>query len=277
MERSFSQRRSRDRLVRDGHYSLHAIAQMESERKLTDMDNLKEIGQTWIVEFPRTKHLPFRPNATRDDLIATQVQASIIFDPAVVVSTTEKVDGAQLGVGIVDGNLCIRNRNHVLNKGYLSRGAAGRQFAPTWTYFYKRIEALKAMEKFAGEPLVIYGEWLYAVHSIVYDTLTVPFLSYDIYLPEQKIFIKGALARSLLENFGWSVVEQLENKGSYEELSKLCHQKSAYGSTKREGVYLSVCADKKSVTHRFKMVRSDFITGEHWSKRSIIKQPMVRF
>jgi hypothetical protein len=43
----------------------------------------------------------------------------------------------------------------------------------------------------------------------------------------------------------------------------------------REGIYVKL-GDGTRLTHRFKRVRKNFIAGEHWMRRSITKNRMVR-
>ena len=56
------------------------------------------------------------------------------------------------------------------------------------------------------------------------------------------------------------------------DLEQLCHQPSFFSKSgvMREGVYLKVC-DGDKIIARFKMVRKDFICGQHWSKNKLTK------
>jgi len=73
-----------------------------------------------LPQYPRTRHLPYNPNAKRDDLVVTDNEADVIFTSD-RGSVEEKVDGANCGMTIVEGHPLIRNHNHVLKKGFHKR------------------------------------------------------------------------------------------------------------------------------------------------------------
>jgi atypical dual specificity phosphatase len=241
-------------------------------------DNLKLIGETIMPDFPRTKHLPYLPNASRDDLIASFEEAQVIFNPAYRVTVTEKVDGANIGVMFgYDNQILIRNRNHVLNKAKLAKGAATQQFTPCWSYFYRLRDSFIDLGRLLNQSFVIYGDWMYAVHSVTYEYLDVPFLAHHVYLPESRTFMESQHGLTVLDEVGFRAVPVIAKKvESYKQLQEWCNNKSIYG-TVREGVYVTCSVDDTSLSHRFKMVRQDFIAGEHWSKKSITRQPSVKF
>jgi atypical dual specificity phosphatase len=228
-----------------------------------------------LPDFPRTKHLPWKPNASRDDLIASEAECRIIFESS-RVSVTEKVDGAN--VGIAKGPI-IRNRNHILHKGYSARTAAKLQFSPIYNWYYENAACFDKLIDEAGSYVSVFGEWLLALHSVEYDKLPSYFLAYDVYDPMAKRFMDPGDARTLLIMAGFSTVPELffGTVKSYAQLEELTYQKTELSSTAlREGVYLKV-GDKDWVTHRFKMVRQNFIAGEHFSTRGeIIKNKVIK-
>ena len=225
-----------------------------------------------LPDYPRTRHLPWKPNASRDDLIATEREAAVIFE-SMQVTVEEKVDGAN--VGITRGPV-IRNRNHILHKGYHAKTAAKLQFAPIWNWYYDHGPCFDRLEAIAG-PVSVYGEWLLALHSVAYDRLPDYLLAFDLYDPELAGFLDPLRARYYLEYAGFTTVPLLRvgRLGSYEELEHLVYQPSILSSTaQREGVYVKV-SDGERVTHRFKMVRHGFIAGEHFSTRGKITKNKV--
>lgn len=227
-----------------------------------------------LPDYPRTRHLPWKPNASRDDLIASEREARIIFESE-HVTVEEKVDGAN--VGIARGPI-IRNRNHILHKGYRAKTAAKLQFTPIWNWYYDHEPCFDRLETLAG-PVSVFGEWLLALHSVIYDRLPDYLLAFDLYDPENRDFLDPLRARYCLEHAGFVTVPLLRvgRVGSYEELEHLVYQPSILSSTaQREGVYVKV-SDGSHITHRFKMVRQGFIAGEHFSTRGqIVKNRTVK-
>jgi len=217
-----------------------------------------------LPEYPRTCHLPWNPNATRDDLIVSEEECQIIFESD-RVQVTEKVDGAN--AGMAKGPI-IRNRNHILRKGYTARTAAKKQFAPVWNWYYENLHLFDELEKLSPNTSV-FGEWLLACHSVEYDLLPSWFMAYDLYDYESRQFVDPFEARDILIAAGFAVVPEL-HRGKvkdHKQLEAMIQQPSQFSSTDlREGIYVKV-GDGRWVTHRFKMVRQGFIAGSHFSTR----------
>src|SRR5215831_4461101 len=230
-----------------------------------------------LPEFPKTRHLPYKPNAVRDDLVASVEDCAVIFTLATVY-VEEKVDGANSGMMLHEGRPIIRNRSHVLNKGYLKDTPAKVQFRPIWNWFYDNKKSFAAINRMAGGPVGIYGEWLYALHGIEYDRLPEWFVAYDVYDPEEGKFLDTAKARHLLTAAGFQTTPFLHGGPiqGWEQLERFCNEASAYsGKDRREGVYVKV-SDGRFVTHRFKMVRADFVQGCKWNERKITKNQLAK-
>jgi hypothetical protein len=230
----------------------------------------------YLPDFPRTRHLPFNPNAKRDDLIASEAECAIIFESENVY-VEEKVDGANSGFTIHENEPVIRNRNHILRKGYSGGKTAGKmQFAPAWNYFYEHKQRFEDLFEILGEQVGVYGEWLYLVHGIRYNRLPEYFMVFDLWHPEE-FWIDTGRVREACEFAGFQITPLL-HKGpvpSFEFLADLCQQDSPFCDGRREGVYIKV-TDGTRVTHRFKMVRHDFIQGEFWQKNVMEKNKLVR-
>lgn len=234
--------------------------------------NLKE-AQILLPEYPRILHLPHLPNATRDDLVASPEESSVIFSTETVVE--EKLDGASLGLRWSEDELLIRNRNHILRKGYRKETPAKMQFAPVWSYFYDRRSMLENLHSLCGE-VSIYGEWLLAQHGIRYDKLPALFIAYDLYKPTERNWVEPALARDYLSRAGFIVPplfpDELEN---YEHLETWIQQFSDFSTLDlREGVCVKVIKD--GVLQRFKKVRTSFVRGQYWSEDSLTKNKVVK-
>lgn len=226
-----------------------------------------------IPDYPRTRHLPWNPNAQREDLVATKAESKIIFTSSRMV-VEEKIDGANCGMCVYDDHPLIRNRNSFIHKGNNKvRTPAKMQFASIFNWFYENIDKFKVLNNSLGYEVSIYGEWLYALHGIKYDQLPSYFVAFDVYDFNKRIFLDPLFARSHLNNAGFNVVPLL-HEGPVEDwtqLEELCQKPSLFSTTDtREGVYVKI-GNGKELTHRFKMVRPDFVQGCNWSKTSITK------
>jgi hypothetical protein len=86
-------------------------------------------------------------------------------------------------------------------------------------------------------------------------------------------FISNIVSREALKSVGFSVPDLLHQGkvDDWKQLESFCNQKSSFSSHElREGIYVKA-NDKKHITHRFKMVRSDFVQGCKWSNDKINK------
>ncbi len=232
-----------------------------------------------LPEYPRTRHLCYKPNASRLDLIATEEECKVIFESD-NTDITEKVDGANCAICFFEDNPVIRNRSNILNKaksGHL-RTPAKIQFASIYNWSYENRLKFDDLYNYLGFEVSVFGEWLYATHSMRYDSLTCYFMPYDLYDWEKGHFIECRKAREALEAAGFTMPPLLHSGkvSSYEFLEKFMEEKSPFSSLdKREGLYIKV-SDKEKVVERFKWVRHDFIQGERWDKGKITKNKVVK-
>jgi hypothetical protein len=231
-----------------------------------------------LPEFPKTEHLPslghYAPNASSDDRVASAQIASIV-NGNVNVYVEEKLDAANSGICHYDGQPIIRNRNHVLRKGYgRKRTNAKLQFAPIWNWYYESVEKFERLNDALGFYASVYGEWMYFTGTIFYDKLPAYFVAYDIWDSEERCFLPPTVTRAALERVGFAVPPLLQiGVKSYDELVSHFVQsawaaapelQSRPGNALREGVYLKVF-DENKITHRFKMVRQGFLPGENFT------------
>ncbi len=230
-----------------------------------------------LPEFPRTIHLPWKPNAVQNDVIAVGTDADLIFTtPHTYVE--EKVDGANCAMMFYEGEAVIRNRSHILNKGYLKDTPAKIQFRSAWTWFYENKKKFDVINNIAGRQVGVYGEWLLALHGIEYDKLPTLFMAYDVFDCEAGNFLDIDFARLLLEKSGF-IMTPLLHKGpvkDWEQLENWCNEPTTFSSTDlREGVYVKVSTDQQFVTHRFKMIRSGFVQGSKWDEEKMTKNKLA--
>lgn len=244
-------------------------------------------------KYPRTPHLEgsrFQPGD--EDLDCAPF--SQIAGRYLVVE--EKVDGANAGISFApDGALLLQSRGH-----YLTGGPREKHFAllKTWAQCHRQ-----DLWDVLGSRYILYGEWLYAKHTVFYDRLTHYFMEFDILDTATGAFLSTEVRRHMLEG---APVEQVlvlyEGRAqSVEHLHGLVgrsHFKSpewrakleAYcvqegldparvrretdDSDTMEGLYLKV-EENGRVVERYKFVRASFLnaildSGTHWLNRPIV-------
>jgi ATP-dependent RNA circularization protein (DNA/RNA ligase family) len=253
-----------------------------------------------IYKYPRTRHIEgSRIQAGDEDL--KNVKFEVIKDKFIVVE--EKVDGANAGINFDEaGNLYLQSRGHFLNGGY-----GEKQFSlfKTWANSNKH-----NLRKILGSRYVMYGEWLYAKHTVFYDELTHYFMEFDIYDKMENKFLSTRKRREILEgcNFITSVLVLYEGKlntlkelisflgksnfkseNCEEILKKQCEElnlsyeitrKQTDSSVLMEGLYLKFESEDE-VIDRFKYVRSSFLntisdSETHWINRPIIPNKLKK-
>ena len=141
-----------------------------------------------IYKYPRTHHLEgSRIQAGDEDL------KSVRFDDIrkKYLVLEEKIDGANCGISFdTGGNMLLQSRGHYLNGGY-----GERQFDlfKTWAGCFA-----DSLRQLLGNRYILYGEWMYAKHTVFYDRLPHYFLEFDIYDKENGKFFSTARRRAFL-------------------------------------------------------------------------------
>ena len=118
----------------------------------------------------------------------------------------------------------------------------------------------------------MYGEWLYARHTIPYDQLPHFFLEFDILDREDGIFLNTERRRAFLAGSPIVSVPVLA-EGVVAPLESHLSKSYCSSSEPMEGLYIKHEADGK-VIGRYKFVRASFLqmvedSGEHWKDRPI--------
>lgn len=226
-----------------------------------------------LPSFPRTPHLPCSTNLDTGDIVASNEEIAPIFTG--LVNIEEKIDGASVGMTTLEEYPLIRNRDHILRKGYFKDTSAKKQFSSIWTWFYKNKKRFAKL-KDAG-PYSIYGEWCVAQHGIYYTKLPDWFIAYDIFDYEKKYFLSPVLARQILSDCGFAT-PTLFHQGMFDqsemELVELSNLRSEYTEGKLEGIYIKVYDDNK-ILQRFKLVRSDFERGAFWNHKKMKRNEVI--
>ena len=125
---------------------------------------------TWMHKYPRTHHIEGSRSQPGDEDLDT-VPFERIAGRHLVVE--EKVDGANSGISFApDGRLLLQSRGH-----FLAGGKRESHFDLFKQWAYTHLPALRSV---LAERYVMYGEWLYAKHTVFYDQLPHYFMEFDI-------------------------------------------------------------------------------------------------
>ena len=219
-----------------------------------------------IYKFPRTPHLLNLGAASSDDILTT-----VPTDVKGYVTITEKVDGANMGFSLSsDGSeIVVQNRSHYVNS------SSHEQFKKLGAWVDQHREELFQILKrddFFPQRYILFGEWLYATHSIAYTDLPDRFMAYDLYDRSTDTFLDRKGLAALLSTTSIQVVPVIyegESVPSELDLRKMVQAQSKFYNGRLEGVYVKM-EEGGIVKFRGKVVRSDFIAGnEHWTKANL--------
>ncbi|GLY54306.1 RNA ligase family protein [Lentzea sp. NBRC 102530] len=251
-----------------------------------------------LRKYPRTPHLEgSRLQPGDEDL--DQVPFRAIAGRHLVVE--EKLDGANAGISFDSGGvLKLQSRGH-----FLAGGPRERQFAPlkAWAATHQGV-----LWERLGTRFVLYGEWLYAKHTVFYDALPHHFCEFDLLDRETGAFLSTPERRRLLAGTPVVPVPVL-HEGELRRLKDLtallgpstCRTSGwrealvasarALGQDPQvvvaetdsdddmEGLYIKVEEGGRTV-ERYKWVRPTFLTavldsGSHWHDRPILPNQVV--
>ena len=253
---------------------------------------------TGLVKYPRTPHLSgSRLQPGDEDLF--QVRFSEIAGRHLAVE--EKCDGANSAVSFSeDGKLLLQSRGH-----YLTGGGRERHFnlMKQWANVHK-----DAFYEVLGTRYIMYGEWMYAKHSVFYDRLSHYFLEFDILDRRNGKFLDTPSRRKLTDRLPVVSVPVLKegrfsdkktllsligasnfiSSRQTEVLKEICLRSGLAPERQcqetdlcgmMEGLYIKV-EEGGFVVDRLKYVRASFVqcvcnSGVHWLDRPIIPNQLA--
>jgi phosphoglycolate phosphatase-like HAD superfamily hydrolase len=140
-----------------------------------------------IRKYPRTPHIQGSRFQHGDYDLEAVPFAEIAGKPLIV---EEKVDGSQAGISFEDEKLMLQSRGH-----YLRGGPRERQYDLLKQQMNSIVDELYYV---LDERYVMYGEWLYAKHSVYYDALPDYFMEFDIYDKQTDTFLSEQRRMDLL-------------------------------------------------------------------------------
>lgn len=249
-----------------------------------------------IFKYPRTQHLK-GSNLQEGDHDLEAVDIKFLANKHLVVE--EKMDGANTGMSFVDGELRLQSRGH-----YLVGGPREKHFGLFKTWAATHAAAFRELLK---DRYVMYGEWMWAKHTVFYDDLPHYFMEFDILDTERNVFlsteardelirsaglrhkitsvevvgagdvwsikqIEGSLKRSLFKTIDWERnLEISAQSAGVDPKDVMTHTDP---SSDAEGLYIKWEEDD-IVRGRYKFVRKSFTNSildqeEHWLNRPII-------
>ncbi|NLI20133.1 MAG: RNA ligase family protein [Clostridiales bacterium] len=253
---------------------------------------------TPLVKYPRTPHLEgSRLQPGDEDL--SQVPFAAIAGRTIVVE--EKCDGANAAVSFdAQGGLRLQSRGHYLTGGYRERHYG---LLKRWATVHQA-----ALRKALGARYVMYGEWLYAKHTVYYNALPHYFLEFDVLDRERNVFLDTSARRALLGGLpivsapvlaraSFATLPALTSllgvsgliqgdpladlraycQGAGEDADLRCAQTDA--TRLMEGLYLKAEANGV-VTARMKFVRASYLQGvaaheTGWHQRPVIPNRLL--
>lgn len=247
-----------------------------------------------ILKYPRTRHIEGSRLQSGDEDLKS-VKFELVKDKFLVLE--EKIDGANCGISFSAANeLLLQSRGH-----YLSGGYQERQFDlfKTWAVSFQ-----SQLLELLGQRYIMYGEWMYAKHTVFYDMLPHYFMEFDIYDREQEVFLSTNKRRELLNGYPFIHSVRVLDEGRFSSLEEIKQYlgKSAFRSEQwqahlieqgekagvpeslvlmqtdqedlMEGIYIKE-EDQNQVINRYKFVRASFLNSilnseTHWADRPIV-------
>ena len=214
-----------------------------------------------FFKFPSTPHLTLLGGTeVRNDKVMSESERNEFLRHELVVE--EKVDGANLGISFDhEGNIRAQNRGT-----YLHFPCSG-QWKKLSEWLHPRTDEL--FEQLTDK-YILFGEWCYAQHSVIYDRLPDWFLGFDVFDKDTAKFFSCSRRNDVFDALEISQVPMME-RGHFtlSELESLLSQ-SQLSDNPAEGLYLRF--DQFDwLEQRAKLVRPAFIQSieQHWTRSGI--------
>ena len=246
-----------------------------------------------IIKYPRTPHIQGSRLQPGDEDLRQRPFADIAGRHVVL---EEKIDGANTAISFTyEGELRLQSRGH-----FLMGGARERHYdlLKQWSAVHKL-----QLHGVLGCRYIMYGEWMYAKHTIYYDLLPHYFMEFDVLDRETGKFLDTPSRHELLKDLPVCSVPVLAS-GSFKnmdevlsylgdslfisenhienlrrdagmlrlDVDRVCRETDA--SRTMEGIYIKV-EDNGEVVDRMKYVRASFLqtveeSQSHWLDRPIV-------
>jgi hypothetical protein len=169
------------------------------------------------------------------------------------------------------------------NRGHVVHHSSAAQFKSLDLWLQQHRSELCSI--LIPERLVLFGEWCYAQHSILYTALPNYFIAFDIYDRVEEKFYSVKRRNKLLERTTIPVIASVQLAGktirSMSSLATMCfNTPSHYYEGRVEGLYVRLDdVDNRWNLKRGKVVSPDFIQtindGSHWMSKDLVKNTVV--
>jgi hypothetical protein len=226
-----------------------------------------------FVKYPRTPHL-FGSRGTDDDKHMGEAESlRFVADGSLIVE--EKIDGTNVGIHFAaDGAMALQCRGHLITEGMHPQYDLFKQWA---------VVKRPVLEERLGDRFILFGEWMYARHSVHYRRLPHYFFEFDVYDKQIRAFLELSRRMELLDGSGIQTVPVLYQGNLDRETLLSLIGPSRFDSqfenpvTRRtdnlmEGLYLRTEAGG-IVTGRAKIVRPEFVEkvkqSAHWQYQAM--------
>ena len=233
-----------------------------------------------FIKYPRTPHL-FGSLGTADDKqMGEQESEEFIKQESLIIE--EKLDGTNVGLHFTDeGEMILQCRGHLITEGMHSQYDLFKQ----WT----SVKAVILQEQLQNR-FILFGEWVYARHSIHYFQLSHYFFEFDIYDKTENTFLDLKSRTELLEGTGIQTVpvihtgcitkEQLPDLIGPSQFGSQFENPATHSTDNlMEGLYLRT-ESKGVVTGRAKYVRPEFVEkiqqSTHWQHQKMIPNELAK-
>jgi hypothetical protein len=227
-----------------------------------------------FVKYPRTPHL-FGSKGTDDDRhLGKKASEALIADASLVVE--EKIDGTNAGIHFASsGRMVLQCRGHEITEGMHPQYDLFKQ----WTSVKRAV-----LEAMLEDRFILYGEWVYAKHSVHYRALPHYFFEFDIWDKDARCFLTLERRLAMLEGTGIETVPVIHRGAANGELLRRLVGPSAFDGifdnpltgepdNLMEGLYVRT-ESATQVTARAKMVRVEFVEkvkqSEHWQHQTMV-------
>lgn len=246
-----------------------------------------------IIKYPRTPHLQGSRLQPGDEDLSQRPFSDIVGKNIVL---EEKIDGANSAISFTEkGELRLQSRGHFLTGGYRERHY---DLLKQWAV----VQQNKLYEVLGGR-YIMYGEWMYAKHSIYYDMLPHYFMEFDVLDRETNKFLDTPSRHELLKNLPVCHVpvlasgkfnnldEVLKYLGDSKYISEnhikhlredaeklgldadqICRETDA--SRTMEGIYIKI-EENGEVVDRMKFVRNTFLQTVEQSQINWLDRPII--
>jgi hypothetical protein len=251
-----------------------------------------------LHKYPRTHHLQGSRLQPGDEDSQSVPLAALAGRHLVI---EEKLDGGNAGISFdADGRLWLQSRGH-----FLTGGPREKHFDLFKRWAWTHADALRAA---LGRRFILYGEWLFAKHTVFYDRLPHYFLEFDVLDSDTGTFLGTPQRRALLNGMPVMSVPVLRT-GPCPELAEVTafvgpslYKSPSWRESLRaaagargldpeqtwketdpsdwmEGLYIKV-EEEGRVVERYKFIRASFLTtvldsGSHWLRRPILPNQLA--